>query len=79
MEYPQRLSRGLALVKWWLLAIPQYIIIGLFTSGVPWLGWWVGTTTRPRVGFSFNDWGLYYVSWGRLGAIWRCSARAVWG
>ena len=22
VEYPQRLSRGLALVKWWLLAIP---------------------------------------------------------
>ena len=33
VEYPQRLSRGLALVKWWLLAIPQYIIIGVFTSG----------------------------------------------
>ena len=33
VEYPQRLSRGLALVKWWLLAIPQYLIIGLFTGG----------------------------------------------
>ena len=32
VEYPQRLSRGLALVKWWLLAIPQYIIIGVFTG-----------------------------------------------
>ena len=29
VEYPQRLSRGLALVKWWLLAIPQYIIIAV--------------------------------------------------
>ena len=35
VEYPQRLSRGLALVKWWLLAIPQYIIIGVLTGGVP--------------------------------------------
>jgi len=32
--YPERLSRGLALVKWWLLAIPHYIIVGLFTSGL---------------------------------------------
>ena len=42
VEYPQRLSRGLALVKWWLLAIPQYIIIGVFTGGVPWWGWGAG-------------------------------------
>ncbi|TFH11525.1 MAG: DUF4389 domain-containing protein [Candidatus Atribacteria bacterium] len=32
--YPEQLSRGLALVKWWLLAIPHYIIVGLFTSGL---------------------------------------------
>jgi hypothetical protein len=30
------LSRGLALVKWWLLAIPHYLVIGLFTSGLVW-------------------------------------------
>ncbi len=34
VAYPERLSRGLALVKWWLLAIPHYIIVGLFTSGI---------------------------------------------
>ncbi len=42
VEYPQRLSRGLALVKWWLLAIPQYIIISLLTGGVPWWDWQLG-------------------------------------
>jgi len=34
IEYPERLSPGLALVKWWLLAIPHYLIVGAFTSGV---------------------------------------------
>ena len=36
VEYPQELSRGLALVKWWLLAIPQYLIVGIFAGGA-WL------------------------------------------
>ncbi|MDI2124761.1 DUF4389 domain-containing protein [Yinghuangia seranimata] len=30
---PGQLSRGLVLVKWWVLAIPHYIIIVAFTSG----------------------------------------------
>jgi hypothetical protein len=33
VAYPQSLSRGLVLVKWWLLAIPHYLIIGVFTGG----------------------------------------------
>ncbi|HET9646909.1 MAG TPA: DUF4389 domain-containing protein [Microlunatus sp.] len=38
VDYPERLSHGLVLVKSWLLAIPQLIIIGLFTTNVPY--WW---------------------------------------
>jgi hypothetical protein len=34
VEYPESLSRGLVLVKWWLLAIPHYIIIGFLTGGI---------------------------------------------
>jgi Domain of unknown function (DUF4389) len=33
VAYPQSLSRGLVLVKWWLLALPHYLIIGVFTGG----------------------------------------------
>ena len=29
VAYPERLSRGLVLVKWWLLAIPQYFVLGI--------------------------------------------------
>jgi hypothetical protein len=33
VPYPERLSRGLVLVKWWLLAIPHWIIVGIFQGG----------------------------------------------
>ncbi len=36
IAYPEHLSRGLVLVKWWLLAIPHYIVVGLFAGGGIW-------------------------------------------
>ena len=33
IEYPEKLSRGLVLVKWWLLAIPHYVIASVFQGG----------------------------------------------
>jgi hypothetical protein len=37
VEYPQELSRGLVLVKWWLLALPHYLVVGVFAGGA-WAG-----------------------------------------
>ena len=31
--YPERLSPGLVLVKWWLLAIPHYMVVALLQGG----------------------------------------------
>ena len=33
VDYPQHLSRGLVLVKWWLLALPHYVVLGFFLGG----------------------------------------------
>jgi hypothetical protein len=32
IDYPEHLSRGLVLVKWWLLAIPHYLVIAFFVG-----------------------------------------------
>ena len=33
VDYPERLHRGLVLIKWWLLAIPHYLIVMAFFGG----------------------------------------------
>jgi len=33
ISYPERLSRGLVLIKWWLLAIPQYLVVSILVGG----------------------------------------------
>jgi hypothetical protein len=38
IQYPDQLSRGLVLVKWWLLAIPHYLLLAIFLGG----GWSAG-------------------------------------
>jgi hypothetical protein len=38
IAYPEHLSRGLVLVKWWLLALPHYLIVGVFLGG-GWFFW----------------------------------------
>ena len=44
VDYPERLNRGLALVKWWLLAIPHYVVMvfyGIGAVAVALAGWFV--------------------------------------
>lgn len=46
VAYPERLSRGLVLVKWWLLALPQLIVVvilaGSYGGGEDGTAVWVG-------------------------------------
>lgn len=45
VPYPERLSRGLVLVKWWLLALPHYIVLSILVGGGLWAS--SGATTDP--------------------------------
>lgn len=38
VAYPEKLSRRLALVKWWLLAIPHYLILAVLVGAAPHCG-----------------------------------------
>src|ERR687883_289839 len=38
VEYPESLSRRLVLVKWWLLALPHYLVVAIFAGGA-WASW----------------------------------------
>jgi hypothetical protein len=43
VAYPDELSHGLVLVKWWLLAIPHYLVLVFIVGGG--VGWWWDTST----------------------------------
>jgi hypothetical protein len=51
--YPERLSRGLVLVKWWLLALPHYVVVAVFVGG----GIWLGTRGNGSNGAWNDGWG----------------------
>jgi hypothetical protein len=36
VDYPQHLSRGLVFVKWWLLALPHYLVVAILIGGGAW-------------------------------------------
>jgi hypothetical protein len=54
VAYPQSLSRGLVLVKWWLLALPHYLVVAVFAGGA-WASWsgvgmWGDATSGGLIG-----------------------------
>jgi hypothetical protein len=49
VDYPEQLSRGLVLVKWWLLAIPHYLLVGIF-AGVGSYATWNSDSRTAQVG-----------------------------
>lgn len=44
VDYPEHLSRGLVLVKWWLLALPHYLVVGILVGGGT---WWIASDDSP--------------------------------
>ncbi len=54
VEHPAHLSRGLVLVKWWLLALPHYIVVGLL----------LGSGARFASRSADNPGGSWVWSWG---------------
>ena len=59
VAYPERLSRGLVLVKWWLLAIPQYLVVGVFAGGAAY----------TATGGSGKTWQVDALSGGLIGLL----------
>jgi hypothetical protein len=60
VEYPEQLSRGLVLVKWWLLAIPHYIVVAILLGG--------GGYAASHVGDYDRVWGVGYHT-GLIGVL----------
>jgi hypothetical protein len=56
IAYPEHLSRGLVLVKWWLLALPHYVILAFFVGG--------GSYAATRGADTSGSWGPTVLSTG---------------
>jgi Domain of unknown function (DUF4389) len=70
VAYPEQLSRKLVLVKWWLLALPHYLIVAVFAGGA-WASWsgsggmWGDATNGGLIGLLAVFAGLALLFTGR--------------
>lgn len=55
VDYPEKLSSGLVLVKWWLLAIPHYIIVAFLVGG------WTRSVEEGNIEVTNGGPGLIFV------------------
>jgi hypothetical protein len=58
VEYPTSLSRGLVLVKWWLLALPHYLVVAVFAGGA-----WAGVNAAS------DGWAAWTYGAGLIGLL----------
>ncbi len=58
VAYPEHLSRGLVLVKWWLLALPHYLVLGFFLGGGSYAAYQAADTAASDGGWSAGNGGL---------------------
>jgi Domain of unknown function (DUF4389) len=67
VEYPERLSNGLVLVKWWLLALPHFLILAVLAGGTWGSSWfWSWSWFQPA---TWENWpGRYDPDVWRSGA-----------
>ncbi len=68
VEYPERLSRAKALFKWWLLAIPHYLIIGIFVGSGSVLQ---GSVTNIVAGAEVLEYGQQFADEAAIGLGWQ--------
>jgi hypothetical protein len=56
VDYPQSLSRGLVLVKWWLLVLPHLLVVAVFAGGA-------------SAAFNGSDTAWMFLSGGLIGLL----------
>ena len=74
VEYPERLSRAKVLFKWWLLAFPHYLIIGIFVGSGSVLQ---SSVTNLMAGAEVLEYGQQFADEAAVGLGWQLIATSL--